>query len=167
MPWARGIPAAQAQVPWLFPAKPSASPAPHSSVSHRLLSPDSDLHVCLDPFLQSRLLRAAASMTFGAIEHDDISNLVGPPAPALSHKPAPGRCGHKLPGADPGLCLPFLVMQRMHVGNLEGLLWCLLSSAPSLDRLNVLWEVSRIQRGWARGGTACSPVTCTSLSQCL
>ncbi|XP_059571040.1 uncharacterized protein LOC132244085 [Alligator mississippiensis] len=64
----------------------------------------SDLEMCLDPFLQSRLLRAAASKTFGAIGRNNISN------------------------------------PRMHMGNLEGLLWCLLSSAPSLDRLNFLWE---------------------------
>ncbi|XP_059571159.1 maestro heat-like repeat-containing protein family member 7 isoform X3 [Alligator mississippiensis] len=64
----------------------------------------SNREMCLAPFLQSRLLRAAACKTFEAVEHDDISNL------------------------------------RMHIGNLEGLLWCLLSSAPSLDRLNFLWE---------------------------
>ncbi|XP_059570331.1 uncharacterized protein LOC132243840 isoform X2 [Alligator mississippiensis] len=64
----------------------------------------SALEMCLDPFLQSCLLRAAACKTFGAVEHDNISNL------------------------------------RMHMGNLEGLLWCLLSSVPSLDRLNFLWE---------------------------
>ncbi|XP_059571160.1 uncharacterized protein LOC132244140 isoform X4 [Alligator mississippiensis] len=66
----------------------------------------SNREMCLAPFLQSRLLRAAACKTFEAVEHDDISNL------------------------------------RMHIGNLEGLLWCLLSSAPSLDRLNFLWEGS-------------------------
>ncbi|XP_059570125.1 uncharacterized protein LOC132243758 [Alligator mississippiensis] len=89
----------------------------------------SDWETCLDPFLQSRLLRAAACKTFGAVEHNNISNL------------------------------------RMHMGNLEGLLWCLLSSAPSLDRLNFLWEVSRMQRGWAQGRPASIPVICTSLSQ--
>ncbi|KYO29678.1 hypothetical protein Y1Q_0022553 [Alligator mississippiensis] len=36
----------------------------------------SDLEMCLDPFLQLRLLRAAACKTFGGIEHDNIRNLV-------------------------------------------------------------------------------------------
>ncbi|XP_059570910.1 myotubularin-related protein DDB_G0290005-like [Alligator mississippiensis] len=57
------------------------------------------------------------------------------------------------------------VMQRLYEEYLKGLLCCVLSSTPSLCKLYSIWEVSTVQRGWARAGTAPALCTAASLSQ--
>lgn len=103
--------------------------------------------------------------SFLAIGRETHRNQVGLPTTAMSHKPPPGRSGPRLRGTDPWVCLPFQVVQRLYEDYLEGLLCCVLSSAPSLAKLYSIWEVSTMQRGWAQTGTAPALCTAVSLSQ--
>ncbi|KYO46377.1 hypothetical protein Y1Q_0019417 [Alligator mississippiensis] len=41
--------------------------------------------------------------------------------------------------------------QQKHMEDLEAMLRSLLATAPSLDRLQFLWEVSTVRRSWALG----------------